>query len=174
MNIRNLFNLTIVLALLLVLGLACTGLQPPVQQTTSSSATPAPTAAQNPTPDEERAKLKGKVAELEKKIEEQQKPPTVVVQQPPTVVVRPTAPPVVRSSTGNAWVNSPGDGFLAMRSYPSVNGGYRIMQIPHGSNVRVLGCQNYTERVSGRAGRWCRVSYGAYTGWAFDGWLVYY
>ena len=172
MNIKNIHNLVILLLLFLAFGLACTGFPSPQQQTTTAPATPAPTAAQ--TPDEENEKLKEKVAELEKKVEEQQKPQTVIVQQPPNVVVKPTAPPVVKSSTGNAWVNSPGDGFLALRSYPSTDAGYRILQIPHGANVRVLGCQSYTARVSGRSGRWCRVSYGGYTGWAFDGWLVYY
>jgi hypothetical protein len=170
---RNLINLTIVVMLLLGFGLACTGFPFPQPQTANPSATPAPAAAQTPTPDEENAKLREKVAELEKRIEEWQEPQPIIVQQPPTTVVRPTAPPVVKGSTHNAWVNSPGDGFLGVRNAPNVSGGYRIIQIPHGANVTVLGCQGYSERVSGRTGRWCRVSYGGHTGWAFDGWLVY-
>ena len=100
--------------------------------------------------------------ELEKKVDQQQKTPPVKRTAPPT-----------QSSATMAQVNSPGDGFLALRSEPGSDVGYRIIQIPHGSYVQVLGCQGFAERVGGRSGRWCRINYGGYTGWAFDGWLVY-
>jgi hypothetical protein len=170
MNTKNSFNLITVTALSLALGLACgwfTGIAPPPQQSTTATPVPAtPTAAQSPTPDEETEKLKEKIEELEKKIEDRQR------QTPPTIVVKPTVP-VIRDSGSTAWVNSPGDGFLALRSEPNAETGYRILKIPHGASVRVLGCRNYSERVGGRTGRWCRVSYAGYAGWAFDGWLVY-
>lgn len=177
MKKNNQLNTTLILLLFLFLGLACNGLcgvSPQQQQ--QQQTTPAPTAAvvaQTPTPDAESARLKEKIAELEKKVESQQKP-VVQQQPPPTIIVRPNVP-VIRGmgGSGTAWVNSPGDGFLALRSYPSAELGYRVLKIPHGATVRVLGCQGYSERVGGRAGRWCQVSYAGYTGWAFDGWLVY-
>jgi Bacterial SH3 domain len=162
---KDLINLTIVLFTLLAITLACNGLPGIQTQQSPPPASPSPAAAQTSTPDPEKALLAEKLSNLEKKIDDQQKP-TVQPQVKPTV-------PVIRSS-GSAWVNSPGDGFLALRSNPDSDVGYRILQIPHGANVRVLGCRGYSQRIGGRTGRWCRVSYGGSTGWAFDGWLVYY
>ena len=158
---KDVITLTIVLTVLLFVGLACNGLPTIQTQAPPPTATPAPTVAQTSTPDPENAKLLEKLSDLEKKIDEQQKSGKT----PP--------PPVIRTGGTTAWVNSPGDGFLALRSYPSADGGYRILQIPHGANVRVISCQGYSQRINGRTGRWCRVSYGGSTGWAFDGWLVY-
>ncbi|HQZ95620.1 MAG TPA: SH3 domain-containing protein [Pyrinomonadaceae bacterium] len=159
---RDHVDLTIALGLLLGAGLACNGL--PVfqtQQTMPPPASPTPPAAQSATPDAENAKLLEKLSELEKKIDAQQKQS------------KSSPPPVIRSGGTNAWVNSPGDGFLALRSDPSSNGGYRVMQIPHGASVRVLSCQGFSQNIGGHTGRWCRVSYAGNTGWAFDAWLVY-
>ncbi|MBK6749005.1 MAG: SH3 domain-containing protein [Pyrinomonadaceae bacterium] len=162
---RNTISSLLPLGILLAVGLACNGL--PTIQTQQSApppaATPAPqaTAAPQATPDQDNAILLQKLAELEKKIDDQKKAGKTV------------APPVINSRGTTAWVNSPGDGFLALRSDPNSNIGYRILQIPHGANVRVLSCQGYSQNIGGRTGRWCRVSYGGTTGWAFDGWLVY-
>jgi len=151
--------------MLLAVGLACNGLPTiQTQQTTPPpAATPAPqaTAVPQATPDQENALLLQKLSELEKKIDDQKKAGKTV------------QPPVINSGGSTAWVNSPGDGFLALRSEPNSNTGYRILQIPHGANVRVHSCQSYSQNIGGRTGRWCRVSYGGTTGWAFDGWLVY-
>lgn len=145
-------------AFILAVGIGCNGL--PVIQTQQPTPPPAATpAAQAPTPDADKAELLDKLNELEKKLDQQKQVKT--------------APPVIKGSGTTAWVNSPGDGFLALRSNPSSDVGYRILQIPHGASVRVLGCQNFSQRVAGRSGRWCNVSYGGSTGWAFDGWLVY-
>lgn len=158
---KNLFNLIFALLILLILGLACT-ISSPLQQSTPTPAPP-PTTAQTPATDDENEKLKEKLDELEKKVEEQKKAPPVV-----------TKTVTVVKKTGNfARVNSPNDGFLALRTEPSSNYGDRILQIPHGATVKILGCQGYRENVGGRTGRWCRISYEGYTGWAFDGWLVY-
>ncbi len=162
---RNTIGLILPLGLLIAVGLACNGLPAiQTQQTTPPpTATPAPqtTAVPQATPDQENAILLQKLAELEKKIDDQKKAGKTV------------APPVINSRGTTAWVNSPGDGFLALRSDPNSNIGYRILQIPHGANVRVLSCQGYSQNIGGRTGRWCRVSYGGTVGWAFDGWLVY-
>ena len=169
------------LVFLFLVGLACSGTADPTSQKQPSSATPAPSTVPTASPDPETIKLQEKLAELEKKVNEQQKPgpapqttPQVQAPQLPQTSAPPVQqPPVTRDTRGGAWVNSPGDGFLALRSEPSSEFGYRIVQMPHGANVRVWGCQGYGERVSGRSGRWCRVSYGSYSGWAFDAWLVH-
>jgi len=160
---QNLKNLTIVFILFLFFGLSCSISSPRTQSDNPNSQTPQPPPMQSPTPEDENAKLREKLEELEKKMEEKQKTP------PP---IKPTVP-IIKNSGTYARVSSPGDGFLAMRSDPSSEVGYRILQIPHGSIVRILGCQGFTQRVGGRNGRWCRVSYEGYIGWAFDGWLVY-
>lgn len=164
MNTKNLYNLMILLFVFLFLGIACT-ISPWQQSSNTQTATPAPTVAQNPNSDDENAKLKEKLEELEKKVAEQQKQ-KVQPQVKQTV-------PIIKSSGTAARVSSPGDGFLALRSEPNSDTGYRILQIPHGATVKILGCQGFTEKVGGRTGRWCRINYDGYTGWAFDGWLVY-
>lgn len=157
----NKVNIILICVAVVAVGLGCSGL-PGIQiQSPPATATPAPTVAPTATPDPDNAKLLEKLAELEKKIDERQKQG------------KSSPPPVIKGGGTTAWVNSPTDGFLALRSDPSSDVGYRILQIPHAANVRVLSCQNFPQRVSGRTGRWCRVSYAGSTGWAFDGWLVY-
>lgn len=154
-------NLIFSVMLFLAVGLACNGLPTIQTQAPSPPPTPASTPAPAAAPDLDNAKLMEKLEELEKKLDEAQK-------QGKTV-----APPVIKGSGTVAWVNSPADGFLAMRSDPNADTGYRVLQIPHGANVRVLSCQNVSHTIGGRTGRWCRVNYAGSTGWAFDGWLVY-
>ena len=71
-----------------------------------------------------------------------------------------------------ARVNSPNDGFLALRVYPNSQAGSRILQIPHGANIKVGMCLN-TSRLGNRSGRWCQASYNGYSGWVFDAFIVY-
>lgn len=160
---RNLLNLCLASVAALFVGLGCNGLPGIQTQNPQPTTTPVPAATVVPaaTPDADNAKLLEKLEELEKKLDQAQK-------QGKTL-----QPPVIKSTGTTAWVNSPGDGFLALRSDPSSNAGYRILQIPHGAAVRVISCQSYLQNIGGRSGRWCRVSYGGSTGWAFDGWLVY-
>jgi hypothetical protein len=169
MNTKNSFDLAFILLLFLISGLACNSFREPApqQQANLSPAAQSPAAA--PTPDDENAELKEKIEELEKKIEEQEKKS----EAKPPVTAKPKVP-TIKGTGGNAQVNSPNDGYLAMRSEPNTETGYRVLTIPHGADVRVLGCLEYSERVGGRTGRWCRVSYAGNTGWVFDGWLVYY
>ncbi|QQS40148.1 MAG: SH3 domain-containing protein [Acidobacteriota bacterium] len=69
-------------------------------------------------------------------------------------------------------VNSPGDGFLALRDRPSASAGNRLAKIPHGDIVVMEGCQSNTQTIGGRTGRWCRVRWEGKTGWVFDVWLT--
>lgn len=119
------------------------------------------TPAVSPTPDET-ANLKTKIDNLEKKIQDQKKPNI------PTIPGSPVSSPQTAKNT--ARVNSPGDGFLALRTMPSSETGDRILQIPHGATVTVLGCQ---AKAAGKKARWCRVDYNGNLGWAYDGFLVY-
>ncbi|MBX7174062.1 MAG: SH3 domain-containing protein [Pyrinomonadaceae bacterium] len=110
---------------------------------------------------DEANKLKDKIANLEKQVQQQKNARDSV----PTVSN--TTP---QSTKITARVNSPNDGFLALRTAPSAEDGERILQIPHGATVTVLAC---LPAAKGKKGRWCRVDYDGSSGWAFDGFLVY-
>lgn len=72
-----------------------------------------------------------------------------------------------------ARVNSPNDGFLAMRNLPSADIGDRIAKIPHGTTIKIVTCAQQTVTIAGRSGHWCMVSYNEQVGWVFDAWLDY-
>jgi hypothetical protein len=113
---------------------------------------------------DETAAMKQKLAELEKQLKEQKsKVPNI-----PTLPNSPATPKVPTVTT--AKVNSPGDGFLALRTGPSSSTGDRILEIPHGATVTVLACQS---AAKGKKGKWCKVNYNGNAGWAFDGFLIY-
>lgn len=113
-------------------------------------------------PDDGTDELKEKIAELEKQIREQKKQQNETPSQPPP-----------QDQTTYARVNSPNDGFLALRSEPDHKRGDRLAKIPHGANIQILGCQDNAATIAGRRGRWCRVSYAGQYGWAFDAWMNY-
>lgn len=115
----------------------------------------------SPIPDEAQI-LKEKIANLEKKMQEQKNSKQTV----PTISNSTTS----QSTTVTARANSPGDGFLALRTGPSSETGERIMKIPHGATLTVLAC---LPKAPGKNGRWCRVNYNGNLGWAFDGYMVY-
>jgi hypothetical protein len=103
--------------------------------------------------------LRKQIADLEKKLNEQK------------ASNRPADIPLTlpnQTSTRSARVTSPGDGFLALRTYPSAQMGERILKIPHGASVTVGGCL-----APSGGGRWCRASYNGYSGWVFDKYLIY-
>ena len=173
---KKLSDPLIVLIFLSFVGLAC--VDPfALSRQQQHSPPPQPTPIQQETAkaddnDDENEELIEKIEELEKKIDEQakEKKSTTVVKKKPVI----RSDPKPRDPNANAQVNSPGDGYLALRSLPTTESGYRIMKLPHGADVRVLSCQNLNQRISGRSGRWCRVRYAGKTGWAFDAWLAYY
>lgn len=116
-----------------------------------------------PTPNDT-DELRDQIANLEKLINEQKKN-----NQPSNV---PLTLPNQSSTTTSARVNSPGDGFLALRTLPSSEAGERILKIPHGATVSIGACGPVIRPVS-RTGRWCQARYNGYKGWVFDAYLVY-
>lgn len=118
----------------------------------------------------ETQELKKELERLKKQVEEQKNAKTSPATPTFTTTPSTTATPVQTALT--ARVNSPNDGFLALRTSPSVKSGEQILQIPHGATVTVIDCQGYTT-IGNRRGRWCRVKYDNQQGWSFDAFLVY-
>jgi hypothetical protein len=131
--------------------------KPTPANTNSLTKTPTPADTEN---------LKEKIANLEKQIKEQNKKNTTV----PTIDNPMTNTAPSTSNKVTARVNSPNDGFLALRTEPSAETGERILQIPHGATVTVQGC---LPKAPGKKARWCRVDYNGNVGWAYDGFLIY-
>jgi hypothetical protein len=125
--------------------------------------TPKATASPSATPDSDKERLEKELADLQKKLEEQANKPS------------PTKTPPGFESDGSpkARVNSPKDGFLALRSLPDSEKGERLARIPHGTVVALENCEKEKTTLAGKSGRWCMVTYSGSTGWVFDGWLQY-
>ncbi len=109
---------------------------------------------------DESAELKEKLADLEKKLEDQIATPS------------PVTFPTQKSDVRIARANSPGDGFLALRSEPSTVAGERLAKIPHGEFITVFECPKPTNPGKIK-GRWCRVDYNGLRGWAFDAYMTF-
>ncbi|MEL6614607.1 MAG: SH3 domain-containing protein [Bacteroidota bacterium] len=69
-------------------------------------------------------------------------------------------------------VDSPRDGFLAIRSEPSARTGQRIGQALHGERIRVLSDTGPRQTIGGRSGQWLYVRYRDIEGWAFDAFTI--
>lgn len=108
----------------------------------------------------EKAKLEKKIEDLETDVENQKK-------RTPTKAktVSPRVP------KGFVRVNTPGDGYLALRTAPSSVRGQRILKIPHGTLITVYNCGGITI-TSGSRGRWCQTVYEDNQGWVFDAYLI--
>ena len=128
----------------------------------AKSPTPTPTAT--PTPDVEKERLRDEIANIQKRLEEQK---TNVNTRPFPIDDDEPAPSIT------ARVNSPGDGFLALRSMPDSERGERIARIPHGAEIDIFECETTRVTISGRTGRWCQAEYNGRAGWVFDAWLNY-
>ena len=74
--------------------------------------------------------------------------------------------------SSSAVVNSPSDGFLALRSIPNHKTGKRIAKIPHGASISINSCRAKRVKIGKKAGRWCRASYKGKSGWVFDAWIT--
>lgn len=72
---------------------------------------------------------------------------------------------------GTARVNSPGDGFLALRAIPDTTVGETLAKIPHGTSIKLGFCRPDVSKAAGRSGHWCMASYEQKSGWVFDAWL---
>ena len=122
--------------------------------------TPTRTPSPSPTPDDEQ-QLEEEMAKLKKQLEDALNPS-------PT-----KTPGFSGDDRPKARVNSPADGFLALRSEPDAESGQRLAQIPHGTVVTLENCEKQRVKIGNRSGRWCLVTYGDNTGWVFDAWLEY-
>ena len=132
----------------------------------SPTPTPAPSRSPSPTttPDAEAEaeRMEKELANLQKQLEDALSPS-------PTK----TPPGFEKDDLPTARVNSPSDGFLALRSEPDSEEGERLAQIPHGTVVTLENCEKERVKIGNRAGRWCMVTYRGQTGWVFDAWLDY-
>jgi hypothetical protein len=126
--------------------------------------------------------LKQKIADLERRLEEQKKsaqtPLTTNNNSTPAASSSVTQsqrqqPSLNQSGKAVARVAQSNDGFLSLRTEPSVRSGAQLVKIPSGSVVELEDCQTGYQTIDGRRGRWCMISYNGRTGWAFDGWLIY-
>jgi len=111
--------------------------------------------------------LKEKLADLEKQIQDQKTQKKTSNTQPfPSPTQINSAAPMARVAPSN-------DGFLSLRTEPSVKTGTQLVKIPSGANVKLENCEKNYITIDGRRGRWCMVSYAGEIGWAFDAWLIY-
>ena len=124
---------------------------------------PSPTVSQTPVSNRETDELKEKLANLEKQIADQKN-------QKKTNSAETF--PTPKNSEITARVNSPGDGFLALRSEPNSETGTRLAKIPHGATITVLGCPK-SSNIGKMSGRWCQVIYNNQAGWAFDAFMIF-
>jgi hypothetical protein len=77
--------------------------------------------------------------------------------------------PVAEGHAGRetARVYTPGDGFLALRSEPSIRRGKRLVKIPHDTLLTLGECVTREDD-----GRWCRTGFRGEVGWVFERYLV--
>ncbi|CAN5621412.1 hypothetical protein BH20ACI4_BH20ACI4_21540 [soil metagenome] len=171
-NVKKGINPWLVVPLIAILLLSVAGLLgyiflKPTGVAVSNSATPTPAATA--TPNNDTAALKEELESLKKQIESQKTPVKNDSAVRPFPNDTPTAP-VIQI----ARANSPGDGFLALRSIPDAENGLRLAKIPHGTNIEIIGCQKTLSQLPGkRRGRWCRTNYNGQGGWVFDAYLSY-
>lgn len=132
---------------------------------TALLATPNTKTNASPTPlKDENEELREQIANLAKRLDEKRRSSNQA-NVPFKLPGRPT-------TTTSARVNSPGDGFLALRSLPNSEAGERIAKIPHGAVVAVGACGPVLTPVK-RSGRWCQATYNGLDGWVFDAYLTY-
>lgn len=136
-----------------------TGNKPPAPTPASTPATnrTSTTANSNSNIDDEAERLRRQIAELQEKLNADKTSENV-----PDL-----------EGFARARVNSPGDGFLAMRSEPSVDRGIRVTKIPHNTLVTLENCEPDQMTIGDKKGRWCYVTYGEESGWVFDAFLTY-
>jgi hypothetical protein len=126
-----------------------------------------PTPLSSPSVDPEKKRLEEQLANAQKQLDDQKNANRTANLDP----AFPTPPKTDQPGVVTARVNSPGDGFLAMRSEPSSDYGERLAKIPHGATVTIENCEREKLRIGSRTGRWCLVTFGDNTGWVFDAWL---
>jgi hypothetical protein len=119
------------------------------------------------TPGNQNDQLKEKLANLEKQIQDRTNQKKTSDTQPfPSPTQNNSAKPTARVAPSN-------DGFLSLRTEPSVKTGTQLVKIPSGATVNLENCEKNYMAIDNRRGRWCMVSYGGEIGWVFDAWLIY-
>jgi hypothetical protein len=159
-----------VVVLLAVIGIAVITAAYFAFSKTDNQATVTPTATpvQNNNANETQA-LKEELDRLKKQVDDQKN-----AKSNSALTTTPTTKPTpLQQGIVTARVNSPGDGFLSLRTEPSVKTGTQLVKIPTGSTIQIEDCQQNYITIDSRRGRWCMVSYNGKTGWVFDAWLVY-
>jgi hypothetical protein len=126
-----------------------------------NSSTPA--IAKTPAPDDETATLRNQITDLKRRMDQQKNPPSGANTQ--------VDPGLITGRT--VTVNSPGDGFLALRSEPNSETGSRMAKIPHGTAFTIGACREYIITARGNRGRWCTASYNGQSGYVFDAFVRY-
>lgn len=121
------------------------------------------------TPDAEKQKLQDQLANIQRQLDEQQK--SADKNSTPASPNPPATPRPDSTGFVTARVNSPGDGFLALRDKPHSGLGNRLAKIPHGATVMIENCGPLQQRLGGRIGRWCMVTWNNQTGYVFDAFL---
>jgi hypothetical protein len=163
----TLVKIVVAVVLLIIATIAALGLAGAAYYYGSASANPEPTKTPQsspspvPTLDPEKERLKDEIANIQKRLDEQKKNSNI------------DSDGDLHDASVTATVNSPNDGFLALRTEPDADLGTRLAKIPHGHKVEILDCEKQAISISGRSGRWCLVDYNGQTGWVFDGFLDY-
>ena len=159
-------KIAVAVVLLIIAGVAALGLAGAAFYYGSSTAKPEPTPTRTPAPsptlDDEKRRLKDEIANIQKRLDERKRNANTD-----------SADDDLHDASVTATVNSPNDGFLALRTEPDADRGTRLAKIPHGDSVEVLNCEKQFISIAGRSGRWCLVEYSGQTGWVFDGFLDY-
>ena len=125
--------------------------------------TPTPPPRSTQTPDDEKKRLEDENAKLKKKLEESSGANSNDEEFDFSNIP---------NFGGTAEVNSPKDGFLALRNLPNVQYGSVIAKIPHRTTINILMCSEDSVSIDSRSGHWCMVSYNDEVGWVFDAWLI--
>lgn len=165
-----------IILIFILFSLVILGCTFPIETSQKRNEEPAPKTEKDNT--DEKEKLKEKIAELEKeKLEEKIDSLEKTVEDQKKQLNRKQStkstprPKTKRSVKGYVRVNSPSDGWLALRTAPNSRTGRLIIKIPHGTLLDVYSCTSV--RRSGKLrGRWCKTVYADYEGWVFDYYLV--
>jgi len=84
----------------------------------------------------------------------------------------PTLPPVRQLANSAVTVDSPRDGYLALKEGPCITPCRTLIKIPHGARIDLGTCRENVEVADRRRGHWCYTSYAGYSGWVFDAFVA--
>jgi hypothetical protein len=98
---------------------------------------------------------------------------TIIVEKEVPKIAQVPLPSVKQVDDRIVTVNSPRDGYLALKTEPCIAPcGTMLLKIPHGTKLTLGTCKNNFEVADRRRGRWCYTSYGGNTGWIFDAFVT--